>query len=845
MADLLLELLCEEIPARMQARACEDLQKMLHEAFAAEALSFETMAAYATPRRLVVHVTGLPLAQSDVSEELKGPRTDAPEQALAGFLKKTGLTKEQLDIRDDGKKGQTYFANLSRQGRETAAVIAGIIPGIVQKFPWPKSMRWGGASLSTDSLRWVRPLQSIICLLNNNVVPFEIDGIKSGNVTRGHRFMSMSQFTVDSFDDYRTKLRMSKVILDPAERMKKIDADARALAAGVGLTLVEDAGLLAENAGLTEWPVVLMGEFDASYLDVPAECLTATMRANQKYFSLRDADGKLANRFLCTANLEAKDGGKMIVAGNQKVLSARLSDAKFFWDQDRKKKLEEYLPKLGDIVFHEKLGTVADKVARVEKLAEHLARTLHPQFYGVTPAQAAPSLVTPAQAGVHASTGAPLAGMDTGLRRYDDVESFVKDVRRAAKLCKADLVTGMVGEFPELQGIMGRYYATAQGENPDVALAIEEHYKPQGLNDTVPANPVSVVLALADKIDTLVGFFAIDEKPTGSRDPFALRRAALGVVRLLIEGKIEIQLKNVFQVSWDAYLHAFKNEAAVFYISYNPRASKGELHFPWLRDEIMNDMRHNDIRDVHDNPLVDGFAFSLNREVIKAFSSFNPPYDNPDNLIDLANSKGYFHFDTMEDTSKDLLEFLLDRYSNFVSSEFTNRSVIVAARAGTVKPDDLRNIHLRALALAKFLNTDAGAGLMTGYVRVKGIVDQATGPAIAQDDQGMFTSDPAALELFIGLIEGPGPDANKFLTSQESDLNHAVNNTEATLKSGKIFGFEQSLLALSNLRLPIDNFFKNVLVNSEEENVRKTRYALLSKVLRVMESVADFSLIKE
>ncbi len=539
MADLLLELLCEEIPARMQARACEDLKKLVGDAFAAQALAFDILEAFATPRRLVLHVTGLPMAQADMNEELKGPRTDAPDAALAGFLKKTGLTKEQLEIRDDGKKGQVYFAVISRTGRATADVIADIVPDVVRKFPWPKSMRWGAASLKTDSLRWVRPLQSIICLLNNNVVPFEIDGIKSSNITRGHRFMSMSQFTVESFEDYRTKLRMSKVILDPAERMKKIDADARALAAGAGLALVEDAGLLAENAGLTEWPVVLLGEFDASYLDVPAECLTATMRANQKYFSLRDADGKLANRFLCTANLDAKDGGKMIVAGNQKVLSARLSDAKFFWDQDRKKELEEYLPKLGDIVFHEKLGTVADKVTRVEKLAEHLARQLYPQFVS------SKTIVTPAQAGVHASTGAPLAAMDTGLRRYDDVELFVKDVRRAAKLCKADLVTGMVGEFPELQGIMGRYYATAQGENPDVALAIEEHYKPQGLNDTVPANPVSICVALADKLHDLFLFFYAKEFPTGSKDPFALRRAALDIIRIVLASKIRL---NIFAV---------------------------------------------------------------------------------------------------------------------------------------------------------------------------------------------------------------------------------------------------------------------------------------------------------
>jgi glycyl-tRNA synthetase beta chain len=526
MADLLLELLCEEIPARMQAQACEDIKKRMIDAFAAQALAFATIDAYATPRRLTLHVTGLPLAQDDVREELKGPRTDAPEQALAGFLKKTGLTKEQLEVRDDGKKGQVYFAVIAREGRATADVIADIVPDIVRKFPWPKSMRWGPASLSTESLRWVRPLQTIVCLLDGVIVPFEIDGIKSGNVTRGHRFMSMSQFTVSSFDDYKTKLRMSKVILDPAERMKKINEQARTLAAEAGLVLVDDSGLLAENAGLTEWPVALMGNFDPAFLDVPAECLTATMRANQKYFSLRDADGKMANRFICTANLDAKDGGKLIVAGNQKVLSARLSDAKFFWDQDRKKKLVEYLPKLGEIVFHEKLGTMAEKVARVEKLATHLAKELFPQL--CLPRKKAD----------------PATGdfLETGYRKYPTEQDFVDAVSQAARLCKADLVTGMVGEFPELQGIMGRYYATGEGLPADVALAIEEHYKPQGQNDTVPSNPVSICLALADKIDTLTSFFSIGEKPTGSRDPFALRRAGLGVIQLITSLQLRYEM---------------------------------------------------------------------------------------------------------------------------------------------------------------------------------------------------------------------------------------------------------------------------------------------------------------
>jgi glycyl-tRNA synthetase beta chain len=538
MAEFFLELFCEEMPARMQPRACEDLVRLFGDAAKKADLNFELSEAFATPRRLALHVRGLPTVQANTSEELKGPRTDAPEAALAGFLKKTGLTKDQLEIRDDGKKGQVYFAVIKRDGRATSVVLADIIPGLIQNFPWPKTMRWGGQSTTMESLRWVRPLQSIVALFQGEIIPVDIGGVKSGNITRGHRFMGNSQFTVGDFEDYRGKLRRAHVILDAAERIKTIEAQARALAAKAGLVLVEDAGLLAENAGLTEWPVVLMGEFDAAFLGVPAEALTATMRANQKYFSLRHADGVLANKFLCVSNLAAKDKGKSIILGNQKVVSARLSDAKFFWDQDRQQKLESYLPKLEQIVFHEKLGTMAEKVARVMTLAEYIARIVYPQLIAGT-AFAATTPVTPAQAGVQS-----IKELDTGLRRYDDVKGFVDDVELAAQLCKADLVTGMVGEFPELQGIMGRYYATARGKNENVAAAIEEHYKPQGPSDTVPTNPVSVCVALADKIDTLQQFFAIDEKPTGSRDPFGLRRAGLGIIRLILENNIGIEFQG-------------------------------------------------------------------------------------------------------------------------------------------------------------------------------------------------------------------------------------------------------------------------------------------------------------
>ncbi|MGK2284869.1 glycine--tRNA ligase subunit beta [Pedomonas sp. V897] len=498
MSELLLELQSDEIPARMQARAIEDLSRLLGDALKAQGLEPESLEAFATPRRLAVAVKGLPDAQPDVEEERRGPRVDAPAQAIEGFLKSTGLTRSQLEERTEGK-GTFLFARISRKGRPTLEVLPEIIPGVIRSFPWPKSMRWGEHSLSTDSLRWVRPLQSILCLFDGQVVPLEVEGVRSGNITRGHRFMAPSPFPVNNPEEYRTKLRVSKVILDIAERQRVIDTAARKLAETAGLELVEDPGLLAENAGLTEWPVPLMGQFDESFLKVPPEVIQLTMRANQKYFALRDPQtGKLANRFICVANVEASDGGKAIVAGNERVLVARLSDAKFFYETDLKTRLEDRLPKLADIVFHEKLGTLAAKVERVAGLARTLA--------------------------------AYVPNCDADL------------AERAARLAKADLVSGMVGEFPELQGVMGGYYAEAQGEPLQIAQAIREHYSPLGPNDACPTAPVSVAVALADKLDTLVGFFAVGEKPTGSKDPYALRRAALGVIRLILENNLRLPL---------------------------------------------------------------------------------------------------------------------------------------------------------------------------------------------------------------------------------------------------------------------------------------------------------------
>ena len=497
MADFLLELLSEEIPARMQEKASADLQRLFEGEIAKAGLSAEAIEVYATPRRLALIARGLPAATQAVSEETKGPKSSAPPQALEGFLRKTGLTREQLVERDG-----VLFAIVEKPGRATAEVLVEAIPAIVRAFPWPKSMRWGKASASTASLRWVRPLQGIVALLGEDVVAFEIDGIRSGATTLGHRFHHPGPITIGSAKDYAEKLRACHVILDPAERRGIIEGGARALAEARGLNVIHDAGLVAENAGLTEWPVPLLGDFDPAFLEVPREVIQLTMRTNQKYFACVDKAGKLAPNFICTANIVAEDGGAAIVAGNRKVLAARLSDAKFFWEQDLKVKLEDQATKLAGIVFHEKLGTVADKVDRVATLARKLAED----------------------------------GVVKGANP-DHAEL-------AARLAKADLVTGMVGEFPELQGVMGGYYAHAEALPHDVAEAIRDHYKPVGQSDDVPTAPVTVAVSIADKLDSLQQFFAIGETPTGSKDPFALRRSALGIIRLLTDNGLRFAIPS-------------------------------------------------------------------------------------------------------------------------------------------------------------------------------------------------------------------------------------------------------------------------------------------------------------
>ena len=580
MPDLLFELFSEEIPARMQAKAADDLRRMVTDRLVAEGLVYDGAKAFATPRRLALTVHGIPARQSDLKEERKGPRVGGPDAAIAGFLKATGLSSlDQAKIQRDPKKGDFYIALIEKPGRATLDVLADMLPVIIRTFPWPKSMRWGERSARAGALSWVRPLHSIIATFGleteaPEVVKFAVDGIEAGQTTCGHRFMAPAPISVRRFEDYEAKLLDAKVVLDPERRKDAILTDARQLAFAQGFELVEDQVLLDEVAGLVEWPVVLMGSFDPEFLSIPGEVIRATIRNNQKCFVVRQAASPLpggerstarvsatagegagtrraiepphpalradlspmgrgeesgargetlTNKFILTANIEASDGGKAIIAGNERVIRARLSDAKFFYESDLKIKLEDRLPKFDGIVFHEKLGTQGERIARIEHLAAGLAVVLWNQ------------------------RDLFLHGKLLNGDEFKDEQDYVHKVRRAARLAKTDLLTEVVGEFPELQGLMGKYYALAQGEHASVAAASEEHYKPQGPADRVPTDPVSVAVALADKIDTLVGFWLIDEKPTGSKDPYALRRAALGVIRIVLERRIKVSLRTVVE----------------------------------------------------------------------------------------------------------------------------------------------------------------------------------------------------------------------------------------------------------------------------------------------------------
>src|SRR6476620_9340837 len=581
MPDLLLELFSEEIPARMQAKAADDLRRMVTDKLVAEGLVYEGAKAFATPRRLALTVHGIPARQSDLKPERRGAKIGAPDAAVQGFLKATGLKSlDEAKIQSD-PKGDFYIALIEKPGRAAIDVLAEILPVIVRTFPWPKSMRWGERSAKPGSLSWVRPLHAITATFGleteePDVVKFAIDGIDTGQTTYGHRFMAPAAISVRRFDDYEAKLKAAKVVLDPQARKDIILADAKQLAFAQGFELVEDQNLLDEVAGLVEWPVVLMGSFEEDFLSIPGEVIRATIRNNQKCFVVNNPKtGKLANKFILTANIEATDGGKAIIAGNERVIRARLSDAKFFYETDLKTKLEDRLPKFEQIVFHERLGTQAERIKRIERLAAEIA---------------------------------PLVGADA------------EKTKRAAHLAKADLLTEVVGEFPELQGLMGKYYALAQGEDASVAAASEEHYKPQGPADSVPTDAVSVAVALADKIDTLVGFWAIDEKPTGSKDPYALRRAALGVIRIVLENGLRLHLLPlIFQQSRRLVRQLTGEEAAKVAESFAEieRLSRRSDLIPSTVASFIRGLLYNKVADVDietmARSLVDLIAFFHDR----------------------------------------------------------------------------------------------------------------------------------------------------------------------------------------------------------------------------------------
>ncbi|SFL47975.1 glycine--tRNA ligase subunit beta [Methylobacterium pseudosasicola] len=625
MPDLLLELRSEEIPARMQRRAAEDLKKLVTDALVERGFLYEGAKAFSTPRRLALHIAGLPARGEAVREERRGPRVGAPEAAVQGFLKSAGLASlDEAQRITDPKKGEFYLAVIERPGRETLDVLAELLPEIIKSFPWPKAMRWGAASAQPGALRWVRPLQSIVATFGPEtetpeVVPFEVGGIAAGTVTYGHRFLAPGPIEVRRFDDYIQALERAKVILDADRRKDVILHDARDLAFARGLDLVEDEGLLEEVAGLVEWPVVLMGSFDAAFLDIPAEAIRATIRANQKCFVLRKSGSEdLAPAFILVSNLLASDGGQAITAGNERVVRARLSDAKFFWETDKAIRLEDRLPKLDNIVFHEKLGTQGERIARIAALAKELA---------------------------------PLVGADPAL------------AERAARLAKADLVTEMVGEFPELQGLMGRKYAALQGEHESVCAAIEEHYKPVGPSDRVPSDPVSIAVALADKLDTLVGFWFINEKPTGSKDPYALRRAALGVIRIVIENGLRLKLS---EHAFDAYKRLVsavtgeETESAAFPRIFN--SSDGNLlaFFAdrlkvYLRDQ---GARHDLIDAVFALPGQDDLLMVVRRvEALQAFletedgKNLLAGYKRASNILRIEEKKGGRAYDALPDSA--------------------------------------------------------------------------------------------------------------------------------------------------------------------------------------------------
>ena len=767
MAELFLELFSEEIPARMQAKAEADLKSAIEKGLTEAGVVYERAVALSGPRRLAVCVQGLPLKSADVKEEKKGPKVGAPEKAIEGFMRGAGLASiDEAEIQSDPKKGDFYVAVKDVPGRPLDDIIAELVPEVVRGFHWPKSMRWG-----RGELRWVRPLQRIVCLFDGKTVDFEIDGLKSGNETEGHRVHGRGPFTIESFEQYKTVLEgEGSVVLSREDRRLLIDEQAHVVCAQAGLELVEDKGLLDEVTGLAEWPVVILGEMDPDFLSLPDEVIQLSMRVHQKYFAVRDPKtGDLAPNFVVVANIEASDGGEAIAAGNSRVLSARLDDARFFWDNDRGTPLEDMAEKLATIDFKKELGSVADKVERVAALARELA---------------------------------PKVGADPDV------------AERAARLAKADLVSGMVGEFPELQGVMGRYYVLEQGlapfdpharatspasggrkdqaatsppppagEVPDraeggwsdglnedqiraIANAVGDHYKPAGPSDAVPSEPVSIAVALADKLDTLVGFWAIDEKPTGSKDPFALRRAALGVVRIILENEVRLNLLATFA----------------------PALAKV------CREQGVSLSRVS--KDYDNAPFEYGFV----------------------DLIEQAG--GGVDAEAAWERAADLLAFFADRLKQYLRDAGARYDLIDAVFA--LGEDDLVLIVKRVGALAEFLDSEDGANLLAGYKRAANILK-------AEEKKEGATFEGA-------------PDPTLFEQAEEKALAEAIAGAVADAeKALKAEQFEAAMSALSTLRAPVDDFFEAVIVNADDPEIRQNRLRLLNSIRDALHRVADVS----
>ena len=784
MIDFLLELRSEEIPARMQDKARDDLARLFAAELAKAGLTAGKVETYATPRRLALIARDLPAETAAVSEELKGPRTAAPPQALDGFLRKTGLARDALVERDG-----VYYAVIDKPGRATDAVLAEAIPAIVRAFPWPKSMRWGDASASTESLHWVRPLHGIVALLGGQVVPCEIAGIVSGRSTVGHRFHSAGTIEILSGADYADQLRAAHVVLDQDERRTLIRTRAAALAAEAGLVLVEDEGLVAENAGLTEWPVPLLGRFDAAFLDVPPEVIQLTARVNQKYFVCRDAAGRLANAFVCTANIDASDGGAKIVEGNRKVLAARLADARFFYDTDLKAPLAEQAAKLDRIVFHEKLGTVADKVERVAKLARWLVE--EGIVKGADPAHA----------------------------------------ERAARLAKADLVTGMVGEFPELQGLMGGYYAAAQGEHPSVATAIRDHYKPVGQGDDVPTDPVTVAVSLADKLDTIAGFFGINEKPTGSKDPFALRRAALGAIRIITVNQLRLGFRR-------ALIQAL-TQHGVFWWN---RLLAGARRVDEISDDRM--AAFFSVASQHDIQTEGLRGGSLESVLTARLSEDQVP-------------AAVFAFADMK--QQEIVPFFGERLS-VQQREAGVRHDLIDAVFALGDEDDLVRLLARVHALQAFVTTEDGANLLAGYKRAANILkkeapkDDAASSAPIPEREGPGVGSPHGNAAPASDRPTPNPslpgrgeeEAPSYTPEPAETALHAALDSAEPRATAAIAreDFAGAMAALASLRAPIDAFFDSVIVNDSDPAKRSNRLALLERVRAAVHNVADFSRIE-